>query len=96
MGTSPSRYADLSQNVHMEKFCGKESLSPEDAIWNRFLSYNIRPPLIRTDQIEFDSYLENTGQQLLLNNPLTGNVGSLIQVTLKRINELLAIRDAEM
>ncbi|KAK2582291.1 hypothetical protein KPH14_004633 [Odynerus spinipes] len=90
MGTTPSRYEDLSKNVHLEKFCGKEAIPPNDPFWNSFLSYNIRPPITRNDQIELDSRLDSACQLLLTNNPATGNFGSLIQVTLMRIGELLA------
>lgn len=90
MGTTPSRYEDLSKNVHLEKFCGNEAIPPNDPFWSSFLSYNMRPPITRNDQIELDSRLDSACQQLLGNNQTTGNFGSLIQVTLMRIGELLA------
>ncbi|XP_012253717.2 dymeclin [Athalia rosae] len=90
MGTTPSRYEDLSKNKFLIRFAGKESISPSDQFWNRFLSYNIRPPVTRNDQIELDSRLDTTCQQLLANNSNTGNLGSLIQVFLQRTTELLA------
>nr|XP_050856638.1 dymeclin isoform X1 [Vespula vulgaris] len=90
MGTTPSRYEDFSKNEHLEKFCGKQAISPHDPFWSSFLSYNMRPPITRNDQIELDSQLDLACQQLLNNNPTTGNFGSLIQVTFIRISELLA------
>ncbi|XP_011153739.1 dymeclin isoform X2 [Harpegnathos saltator] len=90
MGTTPSRYEDLSKNVHLEKFCGKQSILTDDSFWNTFLSYNMRPPITRNDQIELDSRLDLSCQRLLVNNLTTGNFGTLIQVALMRINELLA------
>ncbi|XP_029677364.1 dymeclin isoform X4 [Formica exsecta] len=90
MGTTPSRYEDLSKNVYLEKFCGKQSILANDPFWNTFLSYNMRPPITRNDQIELDSRLDLSCQQLLVNNLITGNFGTLIQVALTRINELLA------
>ncbi|XP_071870186.1 dymeclin [Bombus fervidus] len=90
MGTTPSRYDDLSKNVHLEKFCGKKSILPNDPFWNTFLSYNMRPPVTRNDQIELDSRLDSSCQQLLVNNLSTGNFGSLIQVALMRASNLLA------
>lgn len=89
MGTTPSRYDDLSKNVCLDQFSGKESISPNDPFWNRFLSFNIRPPITRNDQIELDSRLDSTCQRLLHNNLQTGNFGSLIQVALMRTSELL-------
>ncbi|KAK0175449.1 hypothetical protein PV327_009197 [Microctonus hyperodae] len=89
MGTTPSRYDDLSKNVCLDQFSGKESISPNDPFWNRFLSFNIRPPITRNDQIELDSRLDSTCQRLLINNLQTGNFGSLIQVALMRTSELL-------
>lgn len=90
MGTTPSRYDDLSQNVALNQFCGKETIPPDDPFWNRFLSFNIRPPVTRNDQIELDSRLDSTCQRLLANNLNTGNFGSLIQVALIRTSGLLA------
>ncbi|XP_017885103.1 dymeclin isoform X2 [Ceratina calcarata] len=90
MGATPSRYDDLSKNVHLERFCGKKSILPNDPFWNNFLSYNIRPPVTRNDQIELDSRLDFSCRQLLANNLSTGNLGSLIQVALIRANNLLA------
>lgn len=89
MGTTPSRYEDLSKNVHLQKFCGKQSISANDPFWYTFLTYSMRPPITRNDQIELDSRLDLSCQQLLVNNLTTGNFGTLIQVTLSRINELL-------
>lgn len=90
MGTTPSRYDDLSKNVYLESFCGKKSILPHDPFWNTFLSYNMRPPVTRSDQIELDSRLDSSCQQLLANNLATGNFGSLIQVALMRASNLLA------
>ncbi|KAG6797925.1 dymeclin [Apis mellifera caucasica] len=90
MGTTPSRYDDLSKNIYLEKFCGKKSILPNDPFWNTFLSYNMRPPVTRNDQIELDSRLDSSCQQLLANNISTGNFGSLIQVALMRASNLLA------
>lgn len=90
MGATPSRYEDLSKNAHLGRFCGKQSIPANDPFWSTFLSYNIRPPITRNDQIELDSRLDLSCQQLLINNLVTGNFGTLIQIALIRINELLA------
>ncbi|XP_014489428.1 PREDICTED: dymeclin [Dinoponera quadriceps] len=90
MGTTPSRYEELSKNVHLEKFCGKQRILLTDPFWETFLSYNMRPPITRNDQIELDSRLDISCQQLLVNNLTTGNFGILIQFALMRINDLLA------
>ena len=95
MGGTLSRFDDLSKNVYLEKFCGKDPIPLDDEFWGKFLSYNIRPPLTRTDQIELDSRLDSSARQLIVNNPGTGNLGALIHVALMRINELLTKRDAE-
>ncbi|KAG7210930.1 hypothetical protein KM043_016305 [Ampulex compressa] len=50
----------------------------------------MRPPITRNDQIELDSRLDSSCQQLLANNLTTGNFGTLIQVALMRVSELLA------
>lgn len=95
MGATPSRHDDLSKNSYLERFCSKEPIPPTDIFWNRFLSFNIRPPLTRTDQIELDSRLDTTCQKLLVNNHTTGNIGSLIEVALSRMAELLLSKQSE-
>lgn len=95
MGANLSQQEDFNKNEFMARFCGKEPITPDDAFWNKFLSYNIRPPLTRNEQIELDSKLDVACQQLLVNNPSTGNFGSLIQVTLVRVSELLSKKQDE-
>lgn len=95
MGATLSRFDDLSKNSFLERFCGKESIPLDDAFWSRFLSFNMRPPLTRNDQIELDSRLDSSCQKLLINNQSTGNVGSLIQFSLLRVNELVSLNDSE-
>lgn len=95
MGATPSRHDDLSKNTYLERFCSKEPIPPNDIFWNRFLSFNIRPPLTRNDQIELDSRLDITCQKLLVNNHTTGNIGSLIEVSLSRMAELLLSKQSE-
>ncbi|XP_053989057.1 dymeclin isoform X2 [Hylaeus anthracinus] len=90
MGATPSRYDDLSKNIYLERFCGKKGILPNDPFWDTFLSYNVRPPVTRNDQIELDSRLDSLCQQLLANNLTTGNLGALIQVVLTRTSNLLA------
>lgn len=89
MGTTPSKYEDLSKNLYLERFCSEERILQEDQFWNNFLSYNIRPPVTRNDQIELDSTLDSACQRLLTNDLSTGNFGTLIEVTLTRTGELL-------
>ncbi|XP_011501964.1 PREDICTED: dymeclin [Ceratosolen solmsi marchali] len=95
MGATPSRYEDLSKNEYLERFSGREPIPLNDQFWSHFLSYNMRPPLTRNDQIELDSRLDLCCQNLLINNQITGNIGSLIQISLIRVNELLSMTDSE-
>ena len=88
MGATPSRYNDLSKNTYLERFCGKKSILPNDPFWSNFLSYNMRPPVTRNDQIELDSRLDSFCQQLLANNLTTGNFGSLIEVAFTHASNL--------
>lgn len=88
MGAMPSRYDDLSKNIYLERFCGTKSILPNDPFWEIFLSFNMRPPITRNDQIELDSRLDSFCQQLLANNLSTGNFGNLIEVALTRASNL--------
>ncbi|XP_015591669.1 dymeclin [Cephus cinctus] len=95
MGATSSQYEDLSKNPYLLKFSGKKPISPDDPFWNQFLSYNLRPPATRNDQIKLDSQLNSIYQQFLINNMTTGNFGSLLQVSLIRTNELLATMQSQ-
>ncbi|GLV36306.1 uncharacterized protein CBL_08800 [Carabus blaptoides fortunei] len=95
MGTAVSRNADLSTNEYLVRFVSKEHISPNDPFWNRFLAFNISPPVTSHDQLTLDTRLEPLCQQILSNNMTSGNVGSLIQVFLIRASELLASTNTE-
>lgn len=45
MGTSISKSADLTANEYLQKFCSNETISPNDPFWNRFLAFNVTPPI---------------------------------------------------
>lgn len=47
MGTAVSRNFDLSTNEYCLRFVGKEIISLNDPFWNRFLAFNITPPVTR-------------------------------------------------
>ncbi|XP_076235594.1 dymeclin [Calliopsis andreniformis] len=95
MGGTPSRYDDLSKNIHLERFCGKESISLNDPFWDTFLSFTMRPPVTRNDQIELDSRLDSFCQQLLANNLSTGNFGTLIEVAVRSVNSLCEVPQSQ-
>lgn len=45
MGKAVSRNLDLSSNEYCLKFVGQEAISTNDPYWNRFLTFNIVPPI---------------------------------------------------
>ncbi|KAF5307529.1 hypothetical protein FQR65_LT06884 [Abscondita terminalis] len=95
MGTSLSHTVDLSTNEYILKFIGKETISPNDPFWNRFLAFNISLPKTNEDQLALDTRIEPFCQQLLQNNLSSGNIGSLMQVFLTRASELLAATNTD-
>lgn len=95
MGTAVSRSADFSSNEYLVRFVSREHISSNDPFWNRFLAFNISPPVTSHEQLSLDSRIEPLFQQILSNNLSSGNVGSLIQVFLIRSSELLASANTE-
>lgn len=48
MGINVSRQTDLTQNVHLQKFVGKDHIPcTDDEFWNDFLQYHIELPTNR-------------------------------------------------
>lgn len=90
MGIAVSRYSDLADNELLIRFCSTEVLCPNEPFWNQLLAFNINPPSSAEEQLIFDSSTEALLQKFLVNNPQTGNLGSLVQVFITRATELLA------
>lgn len=95
MGTAVSRNLDLSTNEYCLKFVAKEPISINDPFWNRFLAFNITPPLTRNDQLVLESKIEPLCHELLKSNLSSGNICSLIQLFIARSSELLGATDSE-
>ncbi|XP_060808687.1 dymeclin [Amyelois transitella] len=90
MGVAISRYAELSSNELLARFCSSEVICANDPFWNQLLAFNINPPSTTEEQLIFDSSTEALLQKFLQSNPQTGNLGSLVQVFITRATELLA------
>ncbi|KAJ3649162.1 hypothetical protein Zmor_020918 [Zophobas morio] len=90
MGTAVSKNLDLSTNEYLLKFVSNQPISQNDPFWNRFVAFNISPPMTSNDQLALESKIENLCQLLLKNNHISGNLGSIIDVFLSRASELLA------
>jgi len=88
MGGHTSSFADLAKNDQLNRLVSKEVLTPSDPFWNSLLSYNIKPPVTKTDWREFDHYTEELQKRLLLSNLKTANFVSLLKVLLLRTSEL--------
>ncbi|EAT37306.1 AAEL010689-PA [Aedes aegypti] len=96
MGMNVSRHDDLSENEYLKRFVGKEHIPAyNDEFWNSFLQYHINLPTNSQEQLSLDSRLEALCQSFISHNLSTGNFGSLINVYLVKVSELLALSDAE-
>ncbi|KAJ8970965.1 hypothetical protein NQ317_012642 [Molorchus minor] len=95
MGTAVSRDLDISSNTYCLRFVGKESISPNDPFWNKFLAFNVTPPITLDDQLAFESRIEPLCQALLTNNLTTGNLSSLVQLFIVKSTELLSATNYE-
>ncbi|KAG5891999.1 hypothetical protein JTB14_007747 [Gonioctena quinquepunctata] len=90
MGQSVSRNFDISSNEYCLKFVGKETIVANDPFWNRFLAFNIVPPMTMNEQLIIESGIEPLCQELLKNDLSSGNLNALIQLFLTKSTELLS------
>ncbi|XP_074042156.1 dymeclin isoform X2 [Leptinotarsa decemlineata] len=90
MGQAVGRSFDISSNEYCLRFIGKETIVANDPFWNRFLAFNITPPMTINEQLAIESKIEPLCQELLKNNLSSGNFNSLIQCFLTKSTELLS------
>uniref|UniRef100_A0A1Q3F6N5 Dymeclin n=1 Tax=Culex tarsalis TaxID=7177 RepID=A0A1Q3F6N5_CULTA len=96
MGMNVSRQVDLAENEYLKRFVGKDHVPAyNDEFWNSFLQYHINLPTNSQEQLSLDSRLESLCQSFITHNLSTGNFGSLVNVFLVKVSELLALSDAE-
>ncbi|XP_035212271.1 dymeclin-like [Stegodyphus dumicola] len=95
MGTSSSSLHELQDNKYLLQFSGKEAISPNDPFWNQLLSFTFVPPHSCADGRLLEDSIRPMLDALLNNNPLTGNVSSLIKVFLLHSSELKAALQCE-
>uniref|UniRef100_A0A182JM94 Dymeclin n=1 Tax=Anopheles atroparvus TaxID=41427 RepID=A0A182JM94_ANOAO len=96
MGMNVSRQVDLAENEFLQRFVGKTHVPAyDDDFWNNFLQYHINLPTNSQEQLSLDSRLESLCQSFISHNLHTGNFGSLINVFLLKVSELLTLSDTE-
>uniref|UniRef100_A0A182R3U7 Dymeclin n=1 Tax=Anopheles funestus TaxID=62324 RepID=A0A182R3U7_ANOFN len=96
MGMNVSRQVDLTENEYLQRFVGKTHIPAyDDDFWNNFLQYHINLPTNSQEQLSLDSRLESLCQSFISHNLHTGNFGSLINVFLLKVSELLTLSDTE-
>lgn len=95
MGTSSSSLHELRDNKYLQRFSGKESISPNDPFWNQLLSFTFVPPHSCADCHLLEDSISPMLDGLLNNNPLTGNVIALIKNFLMHASELKAAVQCE-
>ncbi|XP_040167386.1 dymeclin [Anopheles arabiensis] len=96
MGMNVSRQVDLTENEYLQRFVGKTHVPAyDDDFWNNFLQYHINLPTNSEEQLSLDSRLETLCQSFISHNLHTGNFGSLINVFLLKVSELLTLSDTE-
>uniref|UniRef100_A0A182QNA3 Dymeclin n=1 Tax=Anopheles farauti TaxID=69004 RepID=A0A182QNA3_9DIPT len=96
MGMNVSRQVDLTENEYLQRFVGKRHIPAyDDEFWDHFLHYHINLPSNSQEQLSLDSRLESLCQNFISHNLHTGNFGSLINVFLLKVSELLTLSDTE-
>ncbi|XP_050078991.1 dymeclin [Anopheles maculipalpis] len=96
MGMNVSRQVDLTENEYLQRFVGKTHVPAyDDDFWNNFLQYHINLPTSSQEQLSLDLRLESLCQSFISHNLHTGNFGSLINVFLLKVSELLTLSDTE-
>lgn len=88
MGVSSSSLNDLQTNEYLQRFSGKEAISPNDPFWNQFLSFTFTPPQTCADCHLLEESVHHILKNLLANNLQTGNFNSLVRVFLLHAAEL--------
>ncbi|XP_046665621.1 dymeclin [Homalodisca vitripennis] len=95
MGTSASQHVDYATNEYLIRFVGKESISPNNPFWNRFLSFTLKPPATRTDDETLIQKILPMCEALRENNLQTGNLASLLHVLFNLSSQLLGSAEME-
>lgn len=96
MGISISRQTELTQNEYLKRFVDKAHIPVNDVeFWNNLLQYHIQLPSNSEEQLNLDSRLEPLCQSFINHNLTSGNFGSLINVFLNKVSELLELSDKE-
>uniref|UniRef100_A0A182NBS4 Dymeclin n=1 Tax=Anopheles dirus TaxID=7168 RepID=A0A182NBS4_9DIPT len=96
MGMNVSRQVDLTENEYLQRFVGKTHVPAyDDDFWNNFLQYHINLPTNSQEQLSLDLRLDSLCQSFISHNLHTGNFGSLINVFLLKVSELLTLSDTE-
>lgn len=95
MGKAVSKNLELTANEYCLKFVGNDPISKNDPFWNRFLAYNLIPPMTLDDQLSLEARIEPLCKELLKNNLTTGNFSTLIHIFLDRSTELLSATNTQ-
>ncbi|KAI6197392.1 hypothetical protein M3Y94_01218600 [Aphelenchoides besseyi] len=89
MGAVISSVEELEESDLLKRLAGAESISDNDPFWNKLFSFNFN--LDQFNKNVQNSLVEKCTkhlEQLLHNTPNTGNFATLIQVFLRRANEV--------
>ncbi|KAL5286763.1 DYM family protein [Megaselia abdita] len=96
MGINVSRNENLADNEYLKSFVGKNHIpSNNTEFWYSLLKFQIHIPENSEEQLSLDSRLETLCESFISNNLRTGNFGSLINVFLAKVSQLLSLSDHE-
>ncbi|XP_054264200.1 dymeclin [Macrosteles quadrilineatus] len=95
MGTSSSQHVDYATNEYLLRFVGKESISPNNPFWNRFLTFTLKPPLNKAEDEALMQKILPLCEALKENNLQTGNLAALLHVLFTVSPELLVSTQVE-
>lgn len=87
-----SKPVDIKENEWLRQFVSKTHIPAEnEKFWEEILQFTIKNPNSIEEQLSLDSRLENYLESFIQNNLTSGNCGSLINVFLKKSQELLSL-----
>ncbi|CAL8119884.1 unnamed protein product [Orchesella dallaii] len=88
MGLSCSTFKGIESNEYLQRFCGPETVTQYDPVWNNLFSHSLNPLFTKDDYMLLDGHSENLRNQFVINNLTTRNLSALIDVFISRAKEL--------
>ncbi|KAF0302011.1 Dymeclin [Amphibalanus amphitrite] len=88
MGAGASDLKSIQDSPELRKFVGEDLIAPNDPFWNQLLGFKLARKLMRNDDKNLESSLQDLFNTFLTNNPKTGNFAALIKIFSLKVTDL--------